>query len=59
MQTIFPDPMQTIFLDPMQIQVEHATNRTQFGKKIHNYGAIQEKIANMMLSQYAAEVHLQ
>ena len=51
--------MQTIFLDPMQIQVDHATNRTQFGKKIHNYGAIQEKIANMMLSQYAAEVHLQ
>lgn len=37
-------------------QVEHATNRTQFGDKIHNFGAIQEKLARMALLQYVTEV---
>lgn len=35
--------------------VEHATNRTQFGAKIHNFGAIQEKLARMALLQYVTE----
>uniref|UniRef100_A0A8B9MPW8 Very long-chain specific acyl-CoA dehydrogenase, mitochondrial n=1 Tax=Accipiter nisus TaxID=211598 RepID=A0A8B9MPW8_9AVES len=35
--------------------VEHATNRTQFGDKIHNFGAIQEKLARMALLQYVTE----
>lgn len=34
---------------------EHAANRVQFGKKIHNFGAIQEKLARMALHQYATE----
>lgn len=38
------------------IQVDHAANRTQFGNKIHNYGAIQEKIARMAMLQYVTEV---
>lgn len=37
-------------------QVDHAANRTQFGNKIHNYGAIQEKIARMAMLQYVTEV---
>uniref|UniRef100_A0A3Q3NQD3 Very long-chain specific acyl-CoA dehydrogenase, mitochondrial n=1 Tax=Labrus bergylta TaxID=56723 RepID=A0A3Q3NQD3_9LABR len=35
--------------------VDHAVNRTQFGNKIHNYGAIQEKIARMIVLQYVTE----
>ena len=35
--------------------VEHATQRTQFGDKISNFGAIQEKIARMSLAHYTAE----
>ncbi|TWW63060.1 very long-chain specific acyl-CoA dehydrogenase, mitochondrial isoform X2 [Takifugu flavidus] len=35
--------------------VDHAANRTQFGNKIHNYGAIQEKVAHMAMLQYATE----
>ncbi|XP_039602847.1 very long-chain specific acyl-CoA dehydrogenase, mitochondrial isoform X1 [Polypterus senegalus] len=35
--------------------VDHAANRTQFGNKIHNFGAIQEKIAHMAMMQYVAE----
>uniref|UniRef100_A0AAX7TWF1 Very long-chain specific acyl-CoA dehydrogenase, mitochondrial n=1 Tax=Astatotilapia calliptera TaxID=8154 RepID=A0AAX7TWF1_ASTCA len=35
--------------------VDHAANRTQFGNKIHNYGAIQEKVARMTMLQYVAE----
>ncbi|KAM9335648.1 very long-chain specific acyl-CoA dehydrogenase, mitochondrial [Symphorus nematophorus] len=35
--------------------VDHAANRTQFGSKIHNYGAIQEKIARMAMLHYVTE----
>ncbi|XP_005106264.1 very long-chain specific acyl-CoA dehydrogenase, mitochondrial [Aplysia californica] len=35
--------------------VEHAANRTQFGRKIETYGAIQEKIARMTVLQYVTE----
>uniref|UniRef100_A0A8D0D399 Very long-chain specific acyl-CoA dehydrogenase, mitochondrial n=1 Tax=Sander lucioperca TaxID=283035 RepID=A0A8D0D399_SANLU len=35
--------------------VDHAANRTQFGNKIHNYGAIQEKMARMTMLQYVTE----
>ncbi|XP_064615219.1 very long-chain specific acyl-CoA dehydrogenase, mitochondrial-like [Liolophura sinensis] len=35
--------------------VDHATNRNQFGKKIHQFGAIQEKIARMVMAQYVTE----
>ncbi|XP_061664911.1 very long-chain specific acyl-CoA dehydrogenase, mitochondrial [Syngnathoides biaculeatus] len=35
--------------------VDHAANRTQFGSKIHTYGAIQEKIARMTVLQYVTE----
>lgn len=35
--------------------VDHAANRTQFGNKIHNYGAIQEKIARMAMLHYVTE----
>lgn len=37
--------------------VEHATNRLQFGRKICNYGTIQEKIARMAMMQYVTEVN--
>ena len=37
-------------------QTEHAKERTQFGSKIESYGAIQEKIARMMMKQYVTEV---
>lgn len=40
-------------------QVDHAANRTQFGNKIHNYGAIQEKVARMAMLQYVTEVRQQ
>ncbi|XP_021031058.1 very long-chain specific acyl-CoA dehydrogenase, mitochondrial [Mus caroli] len=35
--------------------VDHATNRTQFGDKIHNFGVIQEKLARMAILQYVTE----
>ncbi|XP_060690408.1 very long-chain specific acyl-CoA dehydrogenase, mitochondrial-like [Hemiscyllium ocellatum] len=35
--------------------VDHATNRTQFGSKIHTYGLIQEKVATMAMLQYVTE----
>ncbi|XP_054457512.1 very long-chain specific acyl-CoA dehydrogenase, mitochondrial [Anoplopoma fimbria] len=35
--------------------VDHAANRTQFGNKIHTYGAIQEKMARMTMLQYVTE----
>lgn len=35
--------------------VDHAANRTQFGDKIHNFGAIQEKLARMTMLQYVTE----
>uniref|UniRef100_A0A8C3ALK3 Very long-chain specific acyl-CoA dehydrogenase, mitochondrial n=1 Tax=Cyclopterus lumpus TaxID=8103 RepID=A0A8C3ALK3_CYCLU len=35
--------------------VDHAANRTQFGSKIHTYGAIQEKMARMTMLQYVTE----
>ncbi|XP_056601461.1 very long-chain specific acyl-CoA dehydrogenase, mitochondrial-like [Triplophysa dalaica] len=35
--------------------VDHAANRTQFGNKIHTYGAIQEKIARMAILHYVTE----
>ncbi|KAM6176010.1 very long-chain specific acyl-CoA dehydrogenase, mitochondrial isoform 2-T2 [Erethizon dorsatum] len=35
--------------------VDHATNRTQFGDKIHNFGLIQEKLARMAMLQYVTE----
>ncbi|XP_013377549.1 PREDICTED: very long-chain specific acyl-CoA dehydrogenase, mitochondrial [Chinchilla lanigera] len=35
--------------------VDHATNRTQFGDKIHNFELIQEKLARMAMLQYVTE----
>ncbi|XP_072232041.1 very long-chain specific acyl-CoA dehydrogenase, mitochondrial isoform X2 [Leuresthes tenuis] len=35
--------------------VDHAANRTQFGNKIHTYGAIQEKMARMTMLHYVTE----
>ncbi|XP_061768454.1 very long-chain specific acyl-CoA dehydrogenase, mitochondrial [Nerophis ophidion] len=35
--------------------VDHATNRTQFGNKIHTYGTIQEKLARMTMLHYVTE----
>uniref|UniRef100_A0A671W7V6 Very long-chain specific acyl-CoA dehydrogenase, mitochondrial n=1 Tax=Sparus aurata TaxID=8175 RepID=A0A671W7V6_SPAAU len=35
--------------------VDHAANRTQFGSKIHTYGAIQEKMARMTMLHYVTE----
>lgn len=35
--------------------VDHAANRTQFGSKIHTYGAIQEKLARMAMMHYVTE----
>ncbi|KAK3094339.1 hypothetical protein FSP39_000516 [Pinctada imbricata] len=35
--------------------VDHASERNQFGDKIANYGAIQEKIARMVIAQYVTE----
>ncbi|XP_035264460.1 very long-chain specific acyl-CoA dehydrogenase, mitochondrial [Anguilla anguilla] len=34
---------------------DHAANRTQFGNKIHNFGAIQEKMARMAMLHYVTE----
>ncbi|XP_059179422.1 very long-chain specific acyl-CoA dehydrogenase, mitochondrial-like [Physella acuta] len=35
--------------------VDHAASRSQFGRKIESYGAIQEKISRMTTMQYVAE----
>ncbi|XP_012690321.2 very long-chain specific acyl-CoA dehydrogenase, mitochondrial-like [Clupea harengus] len=35
--------------------VDHAVNRTQFGSKIHTYGAIQEKVARMAMLHYVTQ----
>ncbi|MFT7810095.1 very long-chain specific acyl-CoA dehydrogenase, mitochondrial-like isoform X4 [Arapaima gigas] len=35
--------------------VDHAAGKTQFGSKIHNYGAVQEKMARMAVLQYVTE----
>ncbi|KAM9308958.1 LOW QUALITY PROTEIN: very long-chain specific acyl-CoA dehydrogenase, mitochondrial-like [Gastrophryne carolinensis] len=35
--------------------VDHATNRTQFGSKLHTFGNIQEKLARMAVLQYVTE----
>jgi very long chain acyl-CoA dehydrogenase len=34
---------------------EHAAQRTQFGKHIHSFGTIQEKLAQMSILHYATE----
>lgn len=39
----------------IQKAVDHASNRNQFGKKIINYGTIQEKLARMAMLQYVTE----
>lgn len=39
----------------IQKATEHATNRLQFGQKIENYGAIQEKLARMTMAHYATQ----
>ncbi len=39
----------------IQLATNHATNRKQFGKSIAQFGMIQDKIANMMMDNYAAE----
>ena len=36
--------------------LEHASNRTQFGRRIDSFGTIQEKLARMSISQYVTEV---
>jgi very long chain acyl-CoA dehydrogenase len=40
----------------IQKAVEHAGNRTQFGRRIDSYGTIQEKIARMTMKHYVTEV---
>ena len=44
-----------LYLSLSPTQVDHAANRKQFAKQIHEYGAIQEKIAEMVMRQYATE----
>jgi len=39
----------------IKTSVEHASQRKQFTSKIHEYGAIQEKIARMSILQYVTE----
>ncbi|KAM5126592.1 very long-chain specific acyl-CoA dehydrogenase, mitochondrial-like [Mantella aurantiaca] len=39
----------------IQRAVEHATNRSQFGNKLHTFGVIQEKLARMAVLQYVTE----
>uniref|UniRef100_A0A674GV85 Very long-chain specific acyl-CoA dehydrogenase, mitochondrial n=1 Tax=Taeniopygia guttata TaxID=59729 RepID=A0A674GV85_TAEGU len=39
----------------LQAAVAHASTRTQFGAKIHKFGAIQEKLARMALLHYVTE----
>ena len=38
--------------------VEHVRTRTQFGRKLEDFGGIQEKIASMVIRQYVTEVGL-
>lgn len=40
----------------ISMAVDHATNRTQFGKKLKEFGIIQEKIARMTMAHYVNEV---
>ncbi|XP_053320315.1 very long-chain specific acyl-CoA dehydrogenase, mitochondrial [Spea bombifrons] len=39
----------------IQRAVEHASNRVQFGNKLHHFGVIQEKLARMAVLQYVTE----
>merc|ERR1740128_634042 len=39
----------------IQKAIDHATNRTQFGRRIDSYGAIQEKLARMSMLHYVTE----
>lgn len=39
----------------IKVATEHANNRVQFGKKIKEYGGIQEKLARMSMLQYATQ----
>ncbi|XP_059346595.1 LOW QUALITY PROTEIN: very long-chain specific acyl-CoA dehydrogenase, mitochondrial [Ammospiza nelsoni] len=39
----------------LQAAVSHAANRSQFGAKIHEFGAIQEKLGRMALLHYVTE----
>lgn len=39
----------------IQKAIDHASNRTQFGRRIDSYGAIQEKLARMQLLHYVTE----
>ncbi|KAF0291111.1 Very long-chain specific acyl-CoA dehydrogenase, mitochondrial [Amphibalanus amphitrite] len=39
----------------MQKAIDHATNRTQFGRRIDSFGTIQEKLARMALLHYVTE----
>lgn len=39
----------------IKIAIDHANRRTQFGKKIGEFGLIQEKISQMALRLYATE----
>ena len=34
---------------------DHATNRTQFGKKLHEFNGIKEKLARMSILHYVTE----
>lgn len=42
----------------IQKAVEHASNRSQFGRRIDTFGTIQEKLARMAMAQYITEVFL-
>jgi len=39
----------------IQKAVEHASTRTQFGRRIDTFGAVQEKIARMTIAHYVTE----
>jgi hypothetical protein len=49
-------PKKQLYIVLSLFQIEHASQRTQFGRKISSYGAIQEKIARMVIAQYVTEV---
>jgi very long chain acyl-CoA dehydrogenase len=40
----------------IQKAVDHASTRVQFGSNIHTFGTIQEKISQMAIKHYVAEV---
>lgn len=42
----------------IQKAVDHASSRVQFGSQIHTFGSIQEKIAQMVIKHYVAEVSI-